>query len=95
MLESTPKWSGAAAAIVDDNGKINGVPVFTSSYVNEGDVLFGSFKYAPQGLFGDMNLVIDPYTKARANAIDFVLNADYAITVLRKEAFAILTKGKA
>lgn len=95
MLESTPKWTGAAAAIVDDNGKINGVPVFTSSYVNEGDVLFGSFKYAPQGLFGDMNLIIDPYTKARTNAIDFVLNADYAITVLRKEAFAILTKGKA
>lgn len=92
LLESTPKWSGASVAIVDDNGKINGVPVFTSSYVNEGDVLFGSFKYAPQGLFGDMNLIIDPYTQARKNAIDFVLNADYAITVLRKEAFAILTK---
>ena len=92
LLESTPKWSGASAAIVDDNGKINGVPVFTSSYVNEGDVLFGSFKYAPQGLFGDMNLIIDPYTQARKNAIDFVLNADYAITVLRQEAFAILTK---
>jgi HK97 family phage major capsid protein len=91
-LEGTPKWDGASASIVDDNGKINGVPVFTSSYVNEGDVLFGSFKYAPQGLFGDMNLIVDPYTKARKNAIDFVLNADYAITVLRQEAFAILTK---
>ncbi len=95
MLEGTPKWDGANAAIVDDNGKINGVPVFTSSYVSEGSVLFGSFKYAPQGLFGDINIVIDPYTQARKNAIDFVLNADYAITVLRKEAFAILTKAGA
>lgn len=92
MLEGTPKWEGASAAIVDDNGKINGVPVFTSSYVAEGSVLFGSFKYAPQGLFGDINIIIDPYTQARKNAIDFVLNADYAITVLRQEAFAILTK---
>lgn len=92
MLEGTPKWDGASAAIVDDNGKINGVPVFTSSYVAEGSVLFGSFKYAPQGLFGDINIIIDPYTQARKNAIDFVLNADYAITVLRQEAFAILTK---
>ena len=74
------------------NGKINGVPVFTSSYVAEGSVLFGSFKYAPQGLFGDINIIIDPYTQARKNAIDFVLNADYAITVLRQEAFAILAK---
>ncbi len=94
MLEGTPKWTGASAAIVDDNGKINGVPVFTSSYVAEGSVLFGSFKYAPQGLFGDINIIIDPYTQARKNAIDFVLNADYAITVLRQEAFAILTKGE-
>lgn len=94
MLEGTPKWDGASASIVDETGKINGVPVFTSSYVAEGSVLFGSFKYAPQGLFGDINIVIDPYSKARNNAIDFILNANYAITVLRQEAFAILTKAK-
>lgn len=94
MLEGTPKWDGASASIVDENGKINGVPVFTSSYVAEGSVLFGSFKYAPQGLFGDINIVIDPYSKARNNAIDFILNANYAITVLRQEAFASLTKAK-
>ena len=51
---------------------------------------FGSFKYAPQGLFGDMTFIVDPYTGARSNSIDFVLNVDYAITVLRKEAFALL-----
>ena len=92
LLEGTPKWDGAATPIVDENGTIAGVPIYTSSYCNEGEILFGSFKYAPQGLFGDMNLVIDPYTQARKNAVDFVLNVDYAITVLRQEAFAILTK---
>ncbi len=92
LLEGTPKWAGASTPIVDENGKIAGVPVYTSSYCNEGEILFGSFKYAPQGLFGDMNLIIDPYTQARKNAVDFVLNVDYAITVLRQEAFAILTK---
>ena len=91
-LEAEPKWQGSSQAIVDDNGRINGVPVFCSSYVKEGDVEFGSFKYAPTGLFGDINLIIDPYSKARKNAIDFVLNADYAITVLREEAFAMLSK---
>ncbi len=95
MLEGTPKWSGANVAIVDDNGKINGVPVFCSSYVDEGTVFFGSFKYAPLGLFGEMSIIIDPYTLARKNSIDFVLNADYAITVLREEAFAMLSKSSA
>lgn len=92
LLEGTPKWSGSNSAIVDDNGRINGVPVFTSSYVKEGDVEFGAFKYAPIGLFGDMTIIVDPYSLARKNAIDFVLNTDFAITVLRQEAFALLSK---
>lgn len=92
QLEATPKWQGSNQAIVDENGKINGIPVFTTSYAKEGDVDFGAFKYAPMGLFGDMNIIVDPYSQARKNAIDFVLNVDFAITVLRQEAFAILTK---
>jgi hypothetical protein len=47
------------------------------------------------GLFGDLNIIVDPYTQARKNAIDFVLNADYAISVLREEAFAMLSKAGA
>jgi len=94
LLEGTPKWSGSANAIIDDNGTINGVPVFTTSDVEDGNIMFGCFKYAPQGIFGDMSFIVDPYTQARKNAIDFVLNVDYAITTLRKEAFAILTKGE-
>lgn len=92
LLEATPKWSGSNVAVVDENGKINGVPVFTTNEVADGTVNFGVFKYAPQGLFGDMVFIVDPYSQARKNAIDFVLNVDYAITVLRQEAFAVLTK---
>ena len=81
-----------SAAIIDENGKINGVPVFTTNHVAEGAVHVGAFKYAPQGLFGDMVFIVDPYSQARKNAIDFVLNTDYAITVLRQEAFATMSK---
>ena len=88
-LEGTPKWSGANEAVIQ-NGTINGVPVFATNHVKAGRVLFGCFKYAPQGLFGDMTFIVDPYTLARKNAVDFVLNVDYAITVLRQEAFATL-----
>lgn len=91
-LEGTPKWSGSADAIIDGQGRINGVPVYCTNWIEPGQVYFGAFKYAPQGIFGDMSIIIDPYTLARKNAIDFVLNCDYAITVLRKEAFAMLHK---
>jgi hypothetical protein len=43
------------------------------------------------GLFGDIHFIVDPYTQSRKNVVDFVLNANYAISVLRKEAFAKLT----
>lgn len=93
LLEATPKWSGANQAIVDENGKINGIPVFTTNDIeDDGAVYFGAFKYAPQGLFGDMVFIVDPYSQARKNAIDFVLNVDYAITVLRQKAFSVLYK---
>lgn len=92
QLEATPKWDGSNVAIVDDAGKINGVPVFTTNNVADGIVHIGAFKYAPQGLFGDMVFIVDPYSQARKNAIDFVLNTDYAITVLRQEAFATMSK---
>lgn len=93
LLEGTPRWDGANVAIVDDNGKIGGVPVFTTSYVDEGNVLFGAFKYAPQAMFGDFNFIVDPYSQADSNVVRFMLNVDYAIATLRKEAFAMLTKG--
>lgn len=91
LLEGTPKWSGATTSIVE-NGRINGVPVFCNHNVPDGAVYYGAFKYSPMGLFGDVNFVVDPYTQARKNVVDFVLNADYAISVLRDEAFAKLTK---
>lgn len=41
------------------------------------------------GLFGDIRFIVDPYSKARKDAVDFVLNADYATITVRPEAFAL------
>ena len=41
------------------------------------------------GLFGQLSFIVDPYSQARKNAVDFVLNADYATKTLRPEAFLI------
>lgn len=90
LLEGTPKWEGANNAIIE-NGRINGVPVFCNHNVADGAVYYGAFKYSPMGLFGDITFIVDPYTQSRKNVVDFVLNANYAISVLRKEAFAKLT----
>lgn len=65
------------------DGKIAEVTVITE-YIGLGD-----WRYQPMGLFGTLRFVVDPYSKARQDAVDFVLNADYATKTLRPEGFIL------
>ena len=49
----------------------------------------GDWRYQPMGLFGSLRFIVDPYSKARKDCVDFVLNADYATKTLRPEAFKL------
>ncbi|MEG1158764.1 MAG: phage major capsid protein [Acidaminococcaceae bacterium] len=64
-------------------GKIAEVTVVTE-YIGLGD-----WRYQPMGLFGAMRFVVDPYSQARKDAVDFVLNVDYGTKTLRPEGFII------
>lgn len=49
----------------------------------------GDWGYQPMGLFNSLRFIVDPYSQARKDAVDFVLNADYATKTLRPEAFLL------
>ena len=49
----------------------------------------GDWGYQPMGLFGSFRFIVDPYSQARKDAVDFVLNTDYATKTLRPEAFKL------
>lgn len=93
-LEINPMWSGAAKAVIEDN-KFAGIPVVACTEVPAGTVFFGDFKYYPLDIFGDFNILIDPYSQARKGAVDCILDFAMAGTVLRQEAFAKLTEATA
>lgn len=65
------------------DGQIAEVTVITE-YIGLGD-----WRYQPMGLFGALRFVVDPYSQARKDAVDFVLNCDYGTKTLREEAFII------
>lgn len=65
------------------DGKIAQVTVVTE-YIGLGD-----WRYQPMGLFGTLRFIVDPYSQARKDAVDFVLNAEYGTKTLRKEAFKL------
>lgn len=88
IAEATPKDAGSGI-MVCENDHIAGLPVFCTHYIGEGFVGLGDWRYQPMGLFGDISFIIDPYSQARKDAVDFVLNVNYGTTTLCPEAFAL------
>ncbi len=67
-----------------------GLPVYTTNCVKTQQkeyILLGDFAYQPMGLFGTIRFIVDPFSQARRDAVDFVLNTDYATKTIRPEAF--------
>lgn len=58
--------------------------VTSTEYIGLGD-----WRYQPMGLFGSLRFIVDPYSQARKDSVDFVLNCDYATKTLRNEAFSL------
>lgn len=87
-LEDT-KVDAGSGRFVCENDTVLGYPVFTSHYIGEGNVGFGDWGYQAAGFFGAMSLVADPYTLARENSVDFVLNTHFGTATLYPEAFAL------
>ena len=94
IAEATPKDAGSGI-MVCENDKIAGLPVFTTNYIGEGYIGLGDWRYQPMGLFGDISFIIDPYSQARKDAVDFVLNVNYGTTTLQPAAFALAKVGGA
>ena len=100
ILEGTPVNSDGIYRPLVENDTLCGLPIFTTNYIRKtttsGDTTtvtefigLGDWRYQPMGLFGDINFIVDPYSKARNNAVDFVLNVNYGTVTLRPEAFAL------
>lgn len=93
IAEATPKDAGSGI-MVCENDHIAGLPVFTTNYIGEGYIGLGDWRYQPMGLFGDISFIVDHYSQARKDAVDFVLNVNYGTTTLRTEAFALAVVGE-
>ncbi len=87
-LEDT-KVDQGSGRFVCENDTILGYPVFCTPFIGEGNIAFGDWSYQPAGFFGGMSLIVDPYTLARNNATDFVLNTHFGTETLYEEAFVM------
>ena len=89
-LEATPKDSGSGIMTIE-NDKLCGRPVFTCSALGE-KIGLGDFRYQIVGQFGNPEMVVDPYSKAKAGKVEITMNANFGTATLAKDAFMILSR---
>ena len=90
-LKSTPRSNGGDRMVIE-NDMIDGVPVFVTEYAPANAIYYGYFSYALVGQFGDSTLIVDPYTLAKKNQVQFTLNSFWDIKAARAQAFGVLEK---
>ena len=68
-LKSVDKASGFGQMIVGSDGQINGYDVVRSNQVTAGDYYFGNFADLLIGLYGSLDITVDPYTHSKSGTI--------------------------
>ncbi|MBQ8070944.1 MAG: phage major capsid protein [Bacteroidales bacterium] len=96
VLEGTPINSEGIYVPMIQDGKLCGLPVYTTNVIRDTSgntpveyIALGDFGYQPMGLFGTLRFIVDPYSMSRKDSVDFVLNTDYGTKTLRPEAFIL------
>lgn len=99
-------WADYTLAANDTvKGQVSKTSELPTTGVTSGDIYLiaditeyiglGDWRYQPMGLFGTIRFIVDPYSQARKDSVDFVLNTDYGTKTLRSEAFKLGKVAKA
>ena len=92
FMRSTIKGT-ANVGMIMENGTVDGTPAIATSNVaggvaNKDKFAYGDWNYLALGSWGDVEITVDPYTKAADGQIRLVINAFFDAVILRPEAFA-------
>lgn len=92
ILRCMPKSSLATELVLHGND-IDGTPVIANSDVPNTQYAYGDFSNIVMGTWGDVDLIVDPYTLAAENSIRIVVNAFVDWAKVRKDE-NVLVYGK-
>lgn len=71
-LKTTSKDSGSGQFVVNPDGLMNGYNVVRSNQVTSGDFYFGNFADLLIGLYGSLDITVDPYSLSNTGSVRIV-----------------------
>lgn len=83
--KSTEKVTGASAMVFENN-EVNGYSAYSTMQMNANTVLFGDFSEVILGLWGGLDLMLDPY--AKADSAGLVVRAFQSVDIAIRHAAA-------
>jgi HK97 family phage major capsid protein/HK97 family phage prohead protease len=89
--KTTQKFSGGGdtGTLWEPGNSVNGYPVYISNQVAAGNVFFGNWADLLMGMWGGLDLIVDPYTHSDKGRIRITQFQDVDFTVRREESFAM------
>jgi HK97 family phage major capsid protein len=92
-LKTTEKASGTAQFVVEPGGTINGYRAIVSNQGTAGNLYFGNFADLLIGMFGGLDLVVDPYTASTSGTVRVVALQSMDVAVRHAVSFAFGNDG--
>jgi HK97 family phage major capsid protein len=87
-LKTTEKASNTAQFVVEPGGTINGYRAIVSNQGTAGNLYFGNFADLLVGMFGGLDIVVDPYTNSTSGTIRVVALQSIDVAVRHAVSFA-------
>jgi len=87
-LKTTVKDSGSGQFVLQD-GQINGYRAIVSNQVAAGDAYFGNFSDLLIGMWGGLDILVDPYTASTTGTVRIVAMQSVDVAVRNAVSFCL------
>jgi HK97 family phage major capsid protein/HK97 family phage prohead protease len=92
-LKTALKDAGSGQFVVGPDGQINGYNAIVSNQVTAGDLFFGNFSDALIGLYGGLDIVVDPYSNSTSGTVNVTALQTCDVAVRHAVSFAVNNDG--
>lgn len=87
--KQTLKSSGVSGYIWEDGNKLNGYRAIATNQINEDDVVLGNFADLILGMFGGLEIIVDPYTNSTKGGVVITAFQDVDFGARHAESFCV------
>lgn len=94
ILKSKPLTDGDSKTLI--NGKFSGgetfdgYDAFGTTFCPAGHILYGAFEHVTVGMWDGLEIIVDPYTRAKFGEVEITVNRLIDVQVRNAEAFAVI-----